>query len=123
MVPAKNFPEQVNKKQIHEHSKPVGKIMNPKSSRKCFLWLIISASILLLLTGCSKEPYEKVQNLSPREAVDLANTWKEEKPEITSYVTTQKVVFEFPGGKSQEILLPGEEMLISVAPYETFTHD
>lgn len=97
--------------------------MNPKSSRKCFLWLIISASILLLLTGCSKEPYEKVQNLSPREAVDLANTWKEEKPEITSYVTTQKVVFEFPGGKSQEILLPGEEMLISVAPYETFTHD
>lgn len=90
--------------------------------QKYFPLLILSALIVLLLAGCSKEPYEQVQNINPREAMDLANSWKDEKPEITSYITTQKVIFEFPDGKEEEILLPENEMVISVAPYETFTH-
>lgn len=92
--------------------------------------LLVVGSILLLTLvtlsslGCREETsrMERLDGLSAREALNLANAWRQEHPEVSSYVTSEKIVFELPSDTTRSIELSPEEMVVSVAPYETETH-
>ncbi len=56
------------------------------------------------------------------QAMAIANEWKWSRSEIKSHVTPREVVFEFPDGKVRRVALPGNSMVVAVAPYITATH-
>ena len=90
-----------------------------------FIGTVLFLTLLALSSlGCREETsrIEQLDGLSAREALNLANAWRQEHPEVSSYVTSEKIVFEFPGDTTRSIELPPEEMVVSVAPYETETH-
>lgn len=71
----------------------------------------------------SKQPADvDFEKLDAMEAMAIANEWKWSQKDVKSYVTSQKVVFEFSDGTKKEILLPEERMLVAVAPYIRRTH-
>jgi hypothetical protein len=53
-------------------------------------------------------------------AMDLANAWKGQA--VTSFVTPLAVHFVFPDGHEVYVALPEDVMLVSVAPFLTYTH-
>ena len=60
--------------------------------------------------------------MDAREALAIANEWKWTREDIRSYVNTQVVAFELPGGKTKKIPLPDDSMVVAVAPYIDQTH-
>ncbi len=92
--------------------------------------------ILLPLIACSAKRSETTLNttkdpsvstamlagLDAGEALDLANKWKTSNPEITSFITPDNLIFEFSDKKKVEISLPGDSMMIAVAPYVDKIH-
>lgn len=67
--------------------------------------------------------YVEIEKLEIKEAVGLANVWKYDYPEITSYVDNKKLNISFPDGRDLQILLPENEIYVAIAPYETYTHE
>lgn len=63
-----------------------------------------------------------LDGLDAREALVLANKWKTSNPEVTSFITPDKLNFEFPNKKKVEISLPDQSMMIAIAPYVDKTH-
>jgi hypothetical protein len=63
-----------------------------------------------------------LENLDVKEALALANKWKTSNPEVTSFITTEKLNFEFPDKKKFVISLPHDSMMIAIAPYIDKTH-
>ena len=61
-----------------------------------------------------------LQGMGPVEALALANEWMGN--DVTSFVTTQAVNFEFPGGDAASVQLPADEMVVAIAPYIDQTH-
>jgi len=57
------------------------------------------------------------------QAMSIANQWKWSRNMIKSHVTPREVVFEFPNGKAKRVALPGNSMVVAVAPYITRTHE
>lgn len=92
--------------------------------------------ILLTLITCSEKSSKttpettKKLSVSPtmldgftaEEALVLANKWKTSNPEVSSYITPENIVFEFPDKMNVEIPLPGDSMMIAIAPYVDKTH-
>ncbi len=92
--------------------------------------------ILLTLITCSansskttlettKEPSVSptmLNGLNAEEALILANKWKISNPEVSSFITPDNLVFEFPDKKKVEIPLPADSMMIAIAPYVDKTH-
>jgi hypothetical protein len=62
-------------------------------------------------------------NLDAKQAIALANDWRDTEPGITSYVTTTEVIFEFPDKRKVKKTLPDTAMYIAVAPYINTTHE
>lgn len=63
-----------------------------------------------------------LEGLNARGALVLANKWKTSNPEVTSFITPDKLNFEFPNKKKVEISLPEDSMMIAIAPYVDKTH-
>lgn len=63
-----------------------------------------------------------LDNLAVKEALELANKWKTSNPEVTSFITPDKLNFEFADKKRVEISLPDDSMMIAIAPYIDKTH-
>lgn len=61
-----------------------------------------------------------VEGKGPIEALALANQWMGNG--VTSYVTTQSINFEFPGGGKASVGLPADKMVVAIAPYINKTH-
>jgi len=61
-----------------------------------------------------------LQGKGPVEALALANEWKGN--DVTTFVTTEFVNFEFPGGAKTSVRLPADEMVVAIAPYIDQTH-
>lgn len=92
--------------------------------------------ILLTLTACSAKSNAAINNtikhpsvspilltgLDAKEALALANEWKISNSEVTSFITPDKLHFEFPDNNNVEISLPKDKMMIAIAPYITKTH-
>lgn len=60
--------------------------------------------------------------LSAREAVALANDWAVRGEQVTTYVTTEALIVQWPGGREAQVTLPGDEAYVAVAPYVKSTH-
>jgi hypothetical protein len=93
------------------------------------LWLsgIVLTAILLVspaqaIQGNGKLDEAALTGANAVQAIDIANQWKWSRKDIKSYVTTREVVFEFPGGRLTKIPLPGDKMVVAVAPYSKETH-
>ena len=63
-----------------------------------------------------------LDKLDAGEALVLANKWKTSNPEVTSFITPDKLNFEFADKKRVEISLPDDSMMIAIAPYIDKTH-
>jgi hypothetical protein len=88
---------------------------------------IIALSLLVL--SCSEstdvnynDEISSLGSLSVKESIAKANEWRTLLPKITSYVTTEKIYFEFPDGREVTKNLPDDEMYIAISPYITYTH-
>ena len=86
----------------------------------CVIFLGI---ILSTLGGCTESPLEKkLDGLNARQALAIANQWFQEKQPVKSFINAREIVFEFQDGKVRRIALPGDEMMVAIAPYIQKTH-
>ena len=91
--------------------------------------LILSFLILGLLFSCtqtSNPDYtsyaDQLKNSNIFMAIAFCNTWRDTDPSITSYVTPQELIVQFPNGTTVNKPLPDSVMYVAVAPYLTYTH-
>ena len=108
--------------------------------RHAMVSLLILFSLLLPSCTDSRPPVESgtptpVQGASPRigpalfdglnarEALALANKWGTTTPEVQSFVDTEAVKVTFKkSGKTVEIPLPNDQLVVAFAPYISKTH-
>ena len=64
-----------------------------------------------------------LENADAAQSIAIANRWKGSEKEIKSFVNSQEVVFQFPGGEVKKIQLPDDKMMVAVAPYKEKTHE
>ena len=66
---------------------------------------------------------ELLEGLIAREALAMANKWGTATPEVQSFVDTEAVKVTFKkSGKTVEIPLPEEQLVVAFAPYISKTH-
>lgn len=65
---------------------------------------------------------ESLNGLDARQAIALANQWRDSTPKVKSHITPQEVIFDFPDGRTVKKTIPDSVMYIAVAPYITTTH-
>jgi hypothetical protein len=101
--------------------------MNFKNLKLSILGVCIS---IVLLSGCntSTDPdydqdYNAIKTLGIKEAIAIANDWKDSKPDITSFITSKELKVVFPDEREVTIAIPDDEMYIAVAPYIRETHE
>lgn len=63
---------------------------------------------------------EALEGLDAYAAVDLANAWK--GSDVTSFLTSQSVHFEFADGRKVVVPMPTDVMVVSFAPFLQRTH-
>ena len=68
------------------------------------------------------EALAMLDNVDGRQALAIANAWRWSQSDITSYITTKEVVFEFPNGTVKRVNLPQDQVMVAVAPYISRTH-
>lgn len=95
-----------------------------KNRKFLFAGTLVAACIVAaFFVFSSKSPYfQELENVGAKEALDLANTWRQENKDIASYVTSEHIGFELPDGRTMKVDLPPDQMVVSVAPYEKRTH-
>lgn len=79
------------------------------------------ASFQALQSG-GKSYETALESANAVESIAIANQWKGSEKEIKSFVNSQEVVFQFPGGNVKKISLPEEKMMVAIAPYKKETH-
>lgn len=102
--------------------------------------LLILFSLLLASCGDSRRPVggdaptparsasprigpELLEGLNARKALALANKWGTGTPEVESFVDTEAVNVTFKkSGKTVEIPLPADQLVVAFAPYISKTH-
>lgn len=57
-----------------------------------------------------------------KQAMDLANRWRQKNIEVTSFVTPDAVKFILKDGMKIDVPLPDDQMVVSIAPYINNTH-
>jgi len=69
-----------------------------------------------------KQLKEKLKGIDGKTAMAVANKWHMDKIDVVTFVTPDKVNFKFNDGETISILLPDDEMIVSIAPYINKTH-
>ena len=95
------------------------------NQRQILTGLLLTIGLVMGVFGCRPDPNSPegmLQHVDAKEALAIANEWKWTREDIRSYVNTQVVAFELPGGKTKKIPLPDESMVVAVAPYINQTH-
>ena len=90
---------------------------------KLTLTLLVSlGSGALLAAGQNAAPSAaQLRGLTPQQALAKANQWRGTGG-LQSFVTSEAVVFRFPGQEPTTVALPARQMVIAIAPYVTRTH-
>lgn len=65
----------------------------------------------------------QIRGLDAEGALALANQWRTTEPGVGSTLTADAVRFVLPGGSQVSVPLPGDAMVLAVAPYVTSTHE
>ena len=63
----------------------------------------------------------QLNGLTPQQTLAKANQWRNAGG-LQSYVTSEAIVFNFPGGQQKAVPLPAKQMVIAIAPYVNQTH-
>lgn len=66
---------------------------------------------------------EKLTGIDGKTAVAIANKWHEDKIDVVTFVTPEKVTFKFKDGQMISVPLPDDVMMVSIAPYINKTHE
>ena len=95
-----------------------------RSSIYCMIVIVILGITFPVMSAQDTQGVSKtdLESLSAVEAMAVANEWKWTRADIKSYVDSREVVFEFADGSVKRIPLPGDKMLVAVAPYVKQTH-
>jgi len=64
-----------------------------------------------------------LESADAAQSIAIANRMKGSEKKIKSFVNSQEVVFQFPGGEVRKVRLPEDRMMVAVAPYKNKTHD
>jgi hypothetical protein len=72
--------------------------------------------------GQDQQLMDELQGVDGKQAMELANKWRQKNLDITSFVTPDAVNFKFKDGKTISVPLPNDQMVVSVAPYIDTTH-
>lgn len=86
--------------------------------------IVFFAVVMVALLACGETSsyFNKLEGSSAKEAMALANKWRQQGRDIKSHVTSENIIFALPGGQTRKIALPEDQMVVSVAPYERKTH-
>jgi len=76
-------------------------------------------------TGGSQDQQlmDELKGINGKQAMELANKWRQKNLDIMSFVTPDAVNFKFKDGKTISVPLPADQMVVSVAPYISYTHE
>ena len=83
---------------------------------------IISIFLPDAIHADQKSLMSDLEKVNAVEAVALANKWRWTNKDVKAYVDAQEIVFRFPDGQIKKIPMPGDKMLVAVAPYIKYTH-
>jgi hypothetical protein len=93
---------------------------NPPTPMRRLVALLLVAALGAAAAQAPLPSPRALEGADAATAVDLANAWK--GSDVTSFITPQAVHFAFPGGQEVVVPLPGDTMVVSVAPYLVHTH-
>lgn len=65
---------------------------------------------------------DELKGVDGKQAMELANKWRQKNLDVTSFVTPDAVNFKFKDGKTIGLPLPDDQMVVSIAPYINTTH-
>lgn len=65
---------------------------------------------------------DELKGKNGKQAMALANAWRQKNLDVTTFVTPDAVQFKFKDGKSVSVPLPDDQMVVSIAPYIHNTH-
>ncbi|PKN16992.1 MAG: hypothetical protein CVU71_18110 [Deltaproteobacteria bacterium HGW-Deltaproteobacteria-6] len=74
------------------------------------------------VSGQDQKLLDELKGIDGKQAMELANKWRQRNPDITSFVTPDAVNFKFKDGKTISVPLPDDQMVVSIAPYINTTH-
>lgn len=93
-------------------------------------YLVLILLAIFIFFGCSESTdpnydndFATIDSLDLKSAIGLANEWKFTNSKISSHVTTEELIIEFPDGRKVKKALPPNVRYIAIAPYITETHD
>ncbi len=92
---------------------------------KLYMWIILA--VFIISCSNSNDPtfdddYNKISKLAIKDAVVLANQWRQEGKNIKSFIDAEVLTVEFTDGRKIEKSLPSDEMYVAIAPYISETH-
>jgi hypothetical protein len=73
-------------------------------------------------SGQDQQLREELKGKDGKQAMALANTWRQKNFDVTTFVTPDAVQFKFKDGESVSVPLPDDQMVVSIAPYIQNTH-
>jgi hypothetical protein len=65
---------------------------------------------------------DELKGKNGKQAMSLANAWRQKNYDVTTFVTPDAVQFKFKDGESVSVPLPDDQMVVSIAPYIHNTH-
>jgi|GEM_PF-72410 len=110
------------------------------NQRKKMRWIIVLAISMTLVSGLAVAQHNhdrgkvsaaggqdqklsaELNGLDGKQAMELANKWRQKNLDVTSFVTPDAVNFKFKDGKTIGVPLPDDQMVVSIAPYINTTH-
>ncbi|MDP2853670.1 MAG: CueP family metal-binding protein [Smithellaceae bacterium] len=111
------------------------------NQRKKTQWIIVLAIFMTLVSGLAVAQHNhdhgamptansqdqkllnELKGIDGKQAMELANRWRQKNLDITSFVTPDAVNFKFKDGKTIGVPLPDDQMVVSIAPYINKTHE
>ncbi|MHB8138154.1 MAG: CueP family metal-binding protein [Smithellaceae bacterium] len=108
------------------------------NQRKKTRWIIVLAVSMTLMSGLAIAQHnhgtmltvsgedqkfsDQLKGIDGKQAMELANKWRQQNLDVTSFVTPDAVNFKFKDGKTISVPLPDDQMVVSIAPYINTTH-
>ncbi|GGL95204.1 hypothetical protein GCM10010840_36620 [Deinococcus aerolatus] len=85
------------------------------------MFFILASAAWLAAAQSATPSAAQLRGLTPQQALAQANQWRSAGG-LQSYLTSDAVMFEFPGGKRSRVALARQQMVVAVAPYVNQTH-
>lgn len=108
------------------------------NQRKKMQWTIVLAISMTLVSGLAIAQHnhgtmptvsgqdqklsDELKGIDGKQAMELANRWRQKNLDVSTFVTPDAVNFKFKDGKTVSVPLPDDQMVVSVAPYINTTH-